>query len=161
MNKKIITTSEAPAAIGPYSQAIRIGEFLYTSGQISLDPNSMELITGNIEVETERVLKNIEAILNADGLKLNNIIKTTVYLTDLSEFGRMNQVYEKFFVENINKSFSILRLEKIIPAVPLELKNVYSQIETKIKKSWQDSVKVGLLDHLKQKYRYSYDIKNL
>ena len=99
MNKKIITTSEAPAAIGPYSQAIRIGEFLYTSGQISLDPNSMELITGNIEVETERVLKNIEAILNADGLKLNNIIKTTVYLTDLSEFGRMNQVYEKFFVE--------------------------------------------------------------
>jgi len=99
MNKKIITTSEAPAAIGPYSQAIRIGEFLYTSGQISLDPNSMELITGNIEVETERVLKNIEAILKADGLRLNNIIKTTVYLTDLSEFGRMNQVYEKFFVE--------------------------------------------------------------
>ena len=100
MDKKIITTSEAPAAIGPYSQAIRIGEFLYTSGQISLDPKSMELITGNIEVETERVLKNIEAILNADGLNLNNIIKTTVYLTDLSEFGRMNQVYEKFFVEN-------------------------------------------------------------
>ena len=99
MNKKIITTPEAPAAIGPYSQAIRIGDFLYTSGQIALDPNSMELITGNIEVETERVLKNIEAILNADGLKLNNIIKTTVYLTDLSEFGRMNQVYEKFFVE--------------------------------------------------------------
>ena len=99
MNKKIITTPEAPAAIGPYSQAIRIGDFLYTSGQISLDPNSMELITGNIEVETERVLKNIEAILLADGLSLNNIIKTTVYLTDLSEFGRMNQVYEKFFIE--------------------------------------------------------------
>ena len=99
MNKKIITTSEAPAAIGPYSQAIRIGDFLYTSGQISLDPNSMEVITGNIEVETERVLKNIEGVLKADGLRLNNIIKTTVYLTDLSEFGRMNQVYEKFFVE--------------------------------------------------------------
>ena len=99
MNKKIITTPEAPAAIGPYSQAIRIGDFLYTSGQISLDPNSMEFITGNIEVETERVLKNIEGVLKADGLRLNNIIKTTVYLTDLSEFGRMNQVYEKFFVE--------------------------------------------------------------
>jgi len=99
MNKKIITTPEAPAAIGPYSQAIRIGDFLYTSGQISLDPNTMELITGNIEVETERVLKNIEAILLADGLSLNNIIKTTVYLTDLSEFGKMNQVYERFFVE--------------------------------------------------------------
>ena len=74
MNKKIITTPEAPAAIGPYSQAIRIGDFLYTSGQIALDPNSMELITGNIEVETERVLKNKEAILLANGLNLNNII---------------------------------------------------------------------------------------
>ena len=99
MNKKIITTPEAPAAIGPYSQAIRIGDFLYTSGQISLDPNSMEFITGNIEVETERVLKNIEGVLKADGLRLNNIIKTTVYLTDLSEFGRMNKVYERFFGE--------------------------------------------------------------
>jgi len=99
MEKKIIATSKAPAAIGPYSQAIRIGDFLYTSGQISLDPETMEMITGDIEVETEKVLKNIEAILKADGLGLNNIIKTTVYLTDLSEFARMNQVYEKFFAD--------------------------------------------------------------
>jgi 2-iminobutanoate/2-iminopropanoate deaminase len=99
MEKKIVTTSKAPAAIGPYSQAIRIGNFLYTSGQISLDPKTMEMITGDIEVETEKVLKNLEAILKADGLELNNIIKTTVYLTDLSEFARMNQVYEKFFGE--------------------------------------------------------------
>ncbi len=100
MNKKIINTLDAPAAIGPYSQAIRIGDFLYTSGQISLNPESMEMISGNIEVETEKVLQNIEAILNADGLNLNNIVKTTVYLTDLSEFARMNQVYEKFFSKN-------------------------------------------------------------
>ena len=99
MEKKIIATSKAPAAIGPYSQAIRIGEFLYTSGQISLDPESMKMITGDIEVETEKVLKNIEAILKEDGRNLNNIIKTTVYLTDLSEFARMNQVYEKFFTD--------------------------------------------------------------
>ena len=99
MDKKIIATSKAPAAIGPYSQAIRIGDFLYTSGQISLDPETMEMITGDIEVETEKVLKNLEAILKADGLDLNNIIKTTVYLTDLSEFARMNQVYEKFFAD--------------------------------------------------------------
>ena len=99
MKKKIIATPKAPAAIGPYSQAIRIGEFLYTSGQISLDPESMKMITGDIEVETEKVLKNIEAILKEDGLNLNNIIKTTVYLTDLSEFARMNQVYEKFFTD--------------------------------------------------------------
>ncbi|MEK9630126.1 MAG: RidA family protein [Nitrospinota bacterium] len=100
MNKKIISTSEAPAAIGPYSQAIRIGNFLYTSGQISLDPKSMEMVTGSIEIETEKVLKNIEAILKADGLSFNNVIKTTVYLADLSEFTRMNEVYEKFFSEN-------------------------------------------------------------
>ena len=97
--KKIISTPKAPAAIGPYSQAIRIGDFLYTSGQISLDPETMEMITGDIEVETEKVLKNIEAILKEDGLNLNNIIKTTVYLTDLSEFARMNQVYENFFID--------------------------------------------------------------
>ena len=97
MEKKIVATPNAPAAIGPYSQAIRIGDFLYTSGQISLDPETMKMITGDIEVETEKVLKNIETILKADGLDLNNIIKTTVYLTDLSEFTRMNQVYEKFF----------------------------------------------------------------
>lgn len=97
MNKKTINTPEAPAAIGPYSQAIRVGSFLYTSGQISLDPKSMKMVTGEIELETEKVLHNIEAILNADGLNLNHIIKTTVYLTDLSEFSRMNQIYEKFF----------------------------------------------------------------
>ena len=99
MKKKIIATPKAPAAIGPYSQAIRIGDFLYTSGQISLDPETMKMITGDIEVETEKVLKNIEAILKDAGLNLNNIIKTTVYLTDLSEFARMNQVYEKFFID--------------------------------------------------------------
>ena len=99
MKKKNVATPKAPTAIGPYSQAIRIGGFLYTSGQISLDPKTMKMITGDIEIETEKVLKNIEAILKADGLDLNNIIKTTVYLTDLSEFTRMNQVYEKFFSE--------------------------------------------------------------
>ena len=97
MQKKSVNTTEAPQAIGPYSQAIRIGDFLYTSGQISLDPKTMEMITGNIELETEKVLQNIEAILSAEGLNFGHVIKTTVYLTDLSEFTRMNQVYEKFF----------------------------------------------------------------
>ena len=97
MQKKFVNTTEAPVAIGPYSQAIRVGDFLYTSGQISLDPKTMEMITGNIELETEKVLQNIEAILSSEGLNFGHIIKTTVYLTDLSEFARMNQVYEKFF----------------------------------------------------------------
>ncbi len=99
MEKKSIQTSEAPSAIGPYSQAIRIGDFLYTSGQIALNPNTMEMINSKIEEETERVLKNMEAILKADGLSLAHVIKTTVYLTDLGEFSKMNRVYEKFFEE--------------------------------------------------------------
>jgi 2-iminobutanoate/2-iminopropanoate deaminase len=99
MEKQPIQTSQAPSAIGPYSQAIRIGDFLYTSGQIALNPDSMEMMNGEIEEETEWVLKHIEAILKAGGLNLAHVIKTTVYLTDLSEFSRMNQVYDKFFAE--------------------------------------------------------------
>ena len=100
MNKRIIQTNLAPAAIGPYSQAIRIGDFLYTSGQIALDPESGMFLSGEIEEETEQTLKNISAILQADGLNLENVIKTTVYLSDLNHFARMNQVYEKYFSKN-------------------------------------------------------------
>ena len=100
MEKKIIATSKAPAAIGPYSQAIKIGNFLYTSGQISLDAETMEMVTGSIEIETEKVLQNLEAILMKDGLNLTHVIKTTVYLSDLGDFSKMNQVYERFFSDN-------------------------------------------------------------
>ena len=99
MEKKQIQTTQAPSAIGPYSQAIRIGQFLYTSGQIALNPENMEMMSCAIEEETEWVLKNLEAILKADGISLAHVIKTTVYLTDLGEFARVNQVYEKFFGE--------------------------------------------------------------
>ena len=100
MEKKIIATTKAPAAIGPYSQAIKIDNFLYTSGQISLDAETMEMVIGSIEIETEKVLQNLEAILMKDGLNLNHVIKTTVYLSDLGDFSKMNQVYEKFFADN-------------------------------------------------------------
>ena len=100
MEKRIIKTDSAPAAIGPYSQAVRVGDFLYTSGQIALDPATGEMQSGEIEQETERTIKNIEAILQADGLSLDHVVKTTVYLTDLNHFVRMNQVYEKFFSTN-------------------------------------------------------------
>ena len=99
MEKKIIETSQAPSAIGPYSQGVSVDGFLYTSGQIALNPDNMEMMNGQIEEETECVLKNIEAILKADGMKRAHIIKTTVYLTDLKDFSRMNRVYEKFFKE--------------------------------------------------------------
>jgi 2-iminobutanoate/2-iminopropanoate deaminase len=100
MKKRIIQTDQAPAAIGPYSQAIRVGDFLYTSGQIALDPQSGEFLSGEIEQETERTIENISAILTAGGLSLDNVIKTTVYLTDLSHFTRMNHIYEKYFSGN-------------------------------------------------------------
>lgn len=97
MTKRIIQTEQAPAAIGPYSQAISIGDFLFTSGQIALDPESGIFLSAEIEEETEQTLKNISAILRAGGLSLENVVKTTVYLSDLNHFSRMNQVYEKYF----------------------------------------------------------------
>ena len=100
MTKRTIQTEQAPAAIGPYSQAIRIGDFLYTSGQIALDPESGIFLSGEIEEETEQTLKNISAILQAGGVNFENVIKTTVYLSDLNDFTRMNQVYEKYFSKN-------------------------------------------------------------
>ena len=100
MSKRIIQTELAPAAIGPYSQAIRIGDFLYTSGQIALDPKSGKFLSGEIKEETEQTLRNISAILQADGLELENVIKTTVYLCDLNDFVQMNQIYEKYFSKN-------------------------------------------------------------
>ena len=100
MIKRIIQTEQAPTAIGPYSQAIRIGDFLYTSGQIALDPESGIFLSGEIEEETEQTLKNISAILQAGGVNFENVIKTTVYLSDLNDFTRMNQVYEKYFSKN-------------------------------------------------------------
>jgi len=97
MIKRIIQTEQAPAAIGPYSQAIRVGDFLYTSGQIALDPESGIFLSGEIEEETEQTLKNISAVLQAGGLSLESVVKTTVYLSDLNHFSQMNQIYEKYF----------------------------------------------------------------
>jgi 2-iminobutanoate/2-iminopropanoate deaminase len=98
MKPQSIHTDNAPAAIGPYSQAIRAGNLLFTSGQIALDPKTGEFLGGgDIEEETERVLKSLEAILVAGGVTLQDVVKTTVYLADLSHFAAMNRVYEKFF----------------------------------------------------------------
>ena len=99
MSKDVISTPNAPAAIGPYSQAVRFGNLLFLSGQIPLDPATGQIIAGDIAAQTERVLKNLAAILEAAGSDLNKVMKTTVYLKDLSEFGKMNEVYGKFFGE--------------------------------------------------------------
>lgn len=100
MSKKGIHTKNAPAAIGPYQQGIRSGDLVFTSGQIALDPASGNFMAGEIEQETELTLKNIEAILQAESLTLDHVVKATVYLADMNDFARMNQVYEKFFANS-------------------------------------------------------------
>ncbi|MGP0564931.1 MULTISPECIES: RidA family protein [unclassified Nitrospina] len=97
MEKQAIHTEDAPAAIGPYQQAIRAGQFVFTSGQIALDPKSGEFLSGEIEEETERTLENIGAILKAAGLGFEDVVKANVYLADMNHFARMNGVYEKYF----------------------------------------------------------------
>ncbi len=100
MDKKIIATKDAPQAIGPYSQAVVFGNFIFISGQIPIIPKNGELILGGIEEQTEQVLKNLEAILKSSNSSLINVLKTTVFITDLNNFGKMNKVYEKFFKDN-------------------------------------------------------------
>ena len=95
--KKIISTSEAPAAIGPYSQAVRSGNFLFCSGQIPLDPASGQIVSGDIATQTRRVLDNIGAVLKAEGLTFENIMKTTIFLIDLGDFQTVNEVYGSYF----------------------------------------------------------------
>lgn len=93
----IVLTPHAPAAIGPYSQAVQIGHELYCSGQIPLDPESGELIEGDVAAQTQRVLENLGAVLCAAGCHFADVIKTTVYLVDMNDFTAMNGVYERYF----------------------------------------------------------------
>jgi 2-iminobutanoate/2-iminopropanoate deaminase len=98
--KEIIATQNAPKAIGPYSQAVKLNGFVFLSGQIPLDPRSGELVTGSIQVQTERVLENMKAVLQAAGLSFDHIVKTTVFVKDLADFPHMNEVYGKYFGMN-------------------------------------------------------------
>ena len=100
MKRDAVRTAGAPAAIGPYSQAVRAGGLLFCSGQIPLDPSTGKLVDGGIEAQTERVLGNLEAVITAGGGTLSSVVKTTVYLTDLGDFPAMNAVYGKFFPRN-------------------------------------------------------------
>ena len=92
-----ISTESAPGALGPYSQAVVAGEFVFTSGQIGLDPASMEVVEGEVAAQTDRVLQNLAAVLRAANSDLNRVLKTTVYLTDMGDFGAMNEVYARHF----------------------------------------------------------------
>ena len=98
--KKVISTAEAPQAIGPYSQAIEAGGFVFVSGQIPLIPATGELVEGSVEVQTARVLENLKAILEAAGSSLESVVKTTVYITNMDDFAKVNGIYGQYFQEN-------------------------------------------------------------
>ena len=97
MSKKIIHTDHAPKAVGPYSQAIQLGDMLYCSGQIPLDPKTQELFTGDIKIQTEMVMSNIEAVLKAADMNFSHIVKTTIFLTSMTDFATVNEIYGKRF----------------------------------------------------------------
>ncbi|MBE6332180.1 MAG: RidA family protein [Bacteroidales bacterium] len=96
---KTISTTSAPQAIGPYSQAIQVGQFIYTSGQIPLNPATGTLVEGGIREQTQQSLSNIKAVLEAAGVKMSNVVKTTVFLADMNDFAAMNEIYATFFSE--------------------------------------------------------------
>jgi 2-iminobutanoate/2-iminopropanoate deaminase len=96
---KVISTKKAPAAIGPYSQAIQVGNLVYTSGQIPIDPATGAFVEGGIKEQTRQSLTNVKAILEEAGLSMSNVVKTTVFLSDMNDFAAMNGVYAEFFSE--------------------------------------------------------------
>ncbi|MCR5680609.1 MAG: RidA family protein [Prevotella sp.] len=97
--KKVISTTKAPAAIGPYSQAIQVGNLVYTSGQIPIDPATGQFAEGGIKEQTRQSLRNVKAILEEAGLTMGNVAKTTVFMADMADFAEMNAVYAEFFAE--------------------------------------------------------------
>jgi len=127
MPKKIILTDQAPAPIGPYSQAVSVGDLVFLSGQIPLDPKSGELVDGDIESATDQVLQNIRAVLEAEGLAFRHVVKTTVFMRDLSLFPRMNAVYAKVFAEN-PPARSTVQAAALPKGVSVEIEVIASRI---------------------------------
>ena len=112
--KKIITTDNAPAAIGPYSQAVQYGDLLFVSGQIALNPKTAELLEGDIEAQTRQVLENLKAIIAAAGMALENVVKCSCFLNNMENFVRFNTVYESYFGESApaRETVEVSRLPK-------------------------------------------------
>jgi len=112
--KNIVNTNNAPAPIGPYSQAVAAGGFVFLSGQIALNPQTGELVTGDIKTETKQVMENIGAILKQAGLDFNNIVKTSIFLMDMQNFSHVNEVYGTYFSDNFpaRETVQVARLPK-------------------------------------------------
>ncbi len=98
--KEIISTDKAPAAIGPYSQAVKVGNLLFTSGMIPIDPETNTLVEGGIEVQAERALQNVKALLEASGTSLDKVVKTVVFIKNMDDFAKVNEIYAKYFTSD-------------------------------------------------------------
>lgn len=119
--KKIINTTNAPTPIGPYSQAVLSGNTLYTSGQIALNPSTMELVLDNIEVETEQVMQNLKAVLTAAEMTFENVIKTSIFIMDMKDFAAINSVYAKYFDENTAPARETVQVAGLPKGVNVEI----------------------------------------
>lgn len=98
-SREIVKTSKAPDAIGPYSQAVRINKMVFLSGQIAIDPKTQQFIDGDIETQTRRVLDNLKGVIEGAGSSLENVVKTTIYLTDINDFSKVNEIYAYYFAK--------------------------------------------------------------
>lgn len=121
MSKSIVTSKNAPAPIGPYNQAVWYGDVLFVSGQIALDPLTGELILDSIEVETDRVLKNLEGILQTAGLTFENVLKCSVFVTDMNDFSKINAVYGKYFKEDTAPARELVQVAALPRFVHVEI----------------------------------------
>ncbi|MDR1763328.1 MAG: RidA family protein [Dysgonamonadaceae bacterium] len=112
--KQVISTTNAPAAIGPYSQAIRTGNFVFLSGQLGLDPKTGEFVSNSVVEQAEQVFKNIKSVLNEAGLDFKDVVKTTVFLSDMGNFAKVNEIYARYFEEPYpaRSAFAIMNLPK-------------------------------------------------
>jgi len=122
--KKIIFTDKAPAPIGPYNQAVLIGNTLYTSGQIALRPETMELILDDIETETKQVMENMKAVLEAAEMTFENVVKTTIFIMDMGDFTRINSVYGSYFDESVAPARETVQVAGLPKGVNVEISMV-------------------------------------
>ncbi len=119
--KKIIYTEKAPAPIGPYSQAVLVGNTLYTSGQIALDPNSMEFVMETIELETTQVMNNLKAVLEAADMDFSNVVKSTIFISDMNDFAQINSIYASYFEEAFAPARETVQVAKLPKNVNVEI----------------------------------------
>ena len=129
MKKEIIYTKDAPEPIGPYSQAVKIGKTLYVSGQIPLIPGKMQLIENNLEEETNQVMKNLEAILLKANMTFKNVVKTTIFLSDMGDFESVNLIYGKYFNSENAPARETVEVKNLPKYVRLEISVIASEID--------------------------------